>query len=209
MIYELSNPITKTLITKLRDEKTDAFSFKHTVKELTKQLLYEALKEFHLVDKKIDTWQDGKQNFQSLDQDNIVVVTVLRAGMPMLESVMETLPEISAGFLAMKRDETTHESVLYYDRLPDCKNKTIILVDPMLATGGSMYDALDVIKQKSVSKIISLNIIGSPEGLEVVQSQHKDVDIYIAQIDEKLNSDKFIIPGLGDAGDREYNTPEN
>ena len=207
MIYELSNPVTKTLITKLREQNTNAVSFRHTITELTKQLVYEALKEFPMIQKDITTWQ-GVESFNSIDETNIVVVTVLRAGMPMLDSVIETLPEATAGFLAMKRDETTHKSVLYYDRLPDCKDKTILLVDPMLATGGSMCDALDLIKTRNPSRIITLNIIGSPEGLKVVENAHDDVDIYIAQIDEKLNENKYITPGLGDAGDRSYNTPE-
>lgn len=207
MIYELSNPITKTLITYLRDTKSDAIRFRHTVAELTKQLVYEALKELPLVKKKIATWQ-GESSFGVVDESNIVVVTVLRAGLPMLDSVMELLPEISAGFLAIKRDEKTHKSKLYYDRLPNCKDKIIILVDPMVATGGSMCDAIEIIKSREPLKIITLNIIASPEGLAVVSSTYPDVDIYIAQIDEKLNDDKYIIPGLGDAGDRAYNTPE-
>ena len=205
MIYELSNPVTKTLISHLRDEKSDAIRFRHIVTELTKQLVYEALKDFPLKQLSIKTFR-GKGRYPSIDETNIVVATVLRAGMPMLDSAMELLPNASAGFLAMKRDETTHESKLYYDRLPNCKGKTILLVDPMLATGGSMVDALEVIKTKNPSKIVTLNIIGSPEGLKVVQSAYPDVDIYISQIDEGLDKDKFIIPGLGDAGDRAYNT---
>jgi len=205
MIYELSNPVTKTLVTYLRDERRDAISFRHTVAELTKQLVYEALKNFPLVEKNISLW-NGSGNFKSIDEKNIIVVTVLRAGMPMLDSVMELLPGVQAGFLAMKRDETTHKSVLYYDRLPECKDKIILLVDPMLATGGSMIDALKLIKSKGVSRIITLNIIGSPEGLDLVSSTYPDVDIYITQIDERLNDDKYIVPGLGDAGDRSYNT---
>ncbi len=207
MIYELSNLVTKNLITKLRDQKTDASAFRHTIKELTKQLVYEASKELPQKQKTITTWQ-GDNNFDAIDETNIIVVTVLRAGMPMLDSVIELLPEVTAGFLAMKRDETTHKSILYYDRLPDCTNKTILLVDPMLATGGSMCDALELIKKRDPLKILTLNIIGSPEGLKVIQDQYDDVNIYITQIDEKLNKDKFIIPGLGDAGDRAYNTPE-
>ena len=207
MIYELFNPVTKTLVTHLRDQRRDAIRFRHTVAELTKQLVYEALKDFPLITKEIIPWQ-GDGHFSTIDEENIVVVTVLRAGMPMLDSVMELLPNAVAGFLAMKRDETTHESKLYYDRLPDCKNKIILLVDPMVATGGSMVDALKLIKSRGPKRIIALNIIGSPEGLEVVNSTYPDVNIYISQIDEKLNEDKYIIPGLGDAGDRAYNTPE-
>ena len=205
MIYELSNPLTKTLVTHLRDQRRDAIRFRHTIAELTKQLVYEALKEFPLLQKKITTWT-GESSCESIDEQSIVVVTVLRAGMPMLDSVMELLPEAHAGFLAMKRDETTHKSVLYYDRLPDCKGKTVLLVDPMVATGGSMVDALSLIKTREPLRIIALNIIGSPEGLDVVNTAYPDVDIYIAQIDERLNDDKYIIPGLGDAGDRSYNT---
>lgn len=205
MVYELSNPVTKTLIMHLRDQNSDALRFRHIVSELTKELVYEALKEPVLVQKSITTWR-GKESYEVIDEDNIVVATVLRAGMPMLDSAVDLLPGASAGFLAMKRDETTHKSVLYYDRLPDCKGKTIILVDPMVATGGSMMDAIELIKSREPLKIITLNIIGSPEGLERVTKAYPEVDIYIAQIDEKLNSDKFIIPGLGDAGDRSYNT---
>ena len=205
MVYELKNPVTKTLITNLRDQRTDAIRFRHTIAELTKQLVYEALQEFPLVEKTVTTWQ-GENSFTSLDEKNIIVATVLRAGMPMLDSVMELLPNVTAGFLAMKRDEVTHKSKLYYDRLPDCKGKTILLVDPMLATGGSMNDAIELIKSRDPKRIIALNIIGSPEGIELIQSTHKDVDIYITQIDEGLSDDKFIMPGLGDAGDRAYNT---
>lgn len=205
MIYELSNPLTKTLITHLRDQRRDAIRFRHTIAELTKQLVYEALKEFPLVEKKISVWQ-GDGEFSSIDEKNIVVVTVLRAGMPMLDSVMELIPEAHAGFLAMKRDETTHKSMLYYDRLPDCKGKSVLLVDPMIATGGSMVDAISLVQTREPLGIIALNIIGSPEGLEVVSNTYPDIDIFIAQIDEGLNDDKYIIPGLGDAGDRSYNT---
>lgn len=207
MTYELSNSVTKTLVTILRDQKTEALSFRHTIKELTKQLVYEASNELPTIEKAIVTWQ-GKDSFCSIDQSNIIVVTVLRAGMPMLDSVIELLPDVTAGFLAMKRDETTHKSILYYDRLPSCTGKTILLVDPMVATGGSICDAIELIKQRDPAKIIALNIIGSPEGLKVIEDAYSDVNIYIAQIDEKLNHNKFIIPGLGDAGDRSYNTTE-
>ncbi len=207
MIYELHNPVTKTLVTHLRDQRRDAVRFRHTIAELTKQLVYEALRDFPLIPKVIVPWQ-GDGTFSTIDEENIVVVTVLRAGMPMLDSVMDLLPNAVAGFLAMKRDESTHESKLYYDRLPDCKGKTVLLVDPMVATGGSMVDALELIKTREPKRVITLNIIGSPEGLENVSSTHPDVDIYIAQIDERLDENKYIIPGLGDAGDRAYNTVE-
>ena len=207
MIYELSNPIIKTLVNHLRETKTDALRFRHIVQEIARLLSYEALKTETLEDQNITTWQ-GEQSFAFIKEEDLIFVTILRAGLPMIESVTALFPQASSGFLAMKRDENTHQSVLYYDRIPECEDKTVILVDPMVATGGSLCDAITVIKSKLPKKIISLNIIGSPEGVAILEQKHPDVDIYIAQIDDTLNENMFIIPGLGDAGDRSYNTPE-
>lgn len=206
MIYKLSNPVIKTLVNHLRESKTDALRFRHIVQELARLLAYEALKGETLEDQMITTWQ-GEQRFDFIKEEDLIFVTILRAGLPMIESVTALFPKASSGFLAMKRDEKTHQSVLYYDRIPECKGKTVIIVDPMVATGGSLCDAITVIKTKSPKKIISLNIIGSPEGLAVLEQKHQDVELYIAQVDEKLNGNMFIYPGLGDAGDRAYNTP--
>jgi len=207
MIYELSNPVTKTLVNHLRESKTDALRFRHIVQELARFLAYEALKTETLEEQNITSWQ-GEQTFDFIKEEELLFVTILRAGLPMIESVTALFPKASSGFLAMKRDENTHQSVLYYDRIPECEGKTVIIVDPMVATGGSLCDAIAVIKTKSPKKIISLNIIGSPEGLAVLEKKHPDIDMYIAQIDEKLNEQMFIMPGLGDAGDRAYNTQE-
>jgi len=207
MIHELSNPIVTTLVNHLRETKTDALRFRHIIHELTRLLAYEALRTETLEDKSITTWQ-GEQSFEFINEQELLFVTILRAGLPMIESATALFPEASSGFLAMKRDEKTHQSILYYDRVPDCSNKTVILVDPMVATGGSLCDAISVIESKSPKKIISLNIIGSPEGMAVLEQKHPTIDIYIAQIDEKLNENMFIMPGLGDAGDRSYNTQE-
>lgn len=206
MIHELRTPVIQTLICALRESQTDGLRFRHIVKEVTRLLLNEALKDAPLITKDIQTWK-GDASYKVLDQSSYIVVTVLRAGMPMLESVMETLPDIGSGFLAIKRDETTHKSKLYYDRLPECEGKNVIIVDVMLATGGSLCDAIEIVKTKKAKKIIALNIIGAPEGIASVQKNHPDVDIFISQVDERLNDKKYIIPGLGDAGDREYNTP--
>jgi uracil phosphoribosyltransferase len=207
MIHELSNPVAKTLLNHLRETKTDALRFRHIVHELARLLAYEALASEPLQQCEIDTWQ-GEQAFGFIEEEDLVFVSILRAGLPMIESVTALFPKASSGFLAMKRDEKTHQSVLYYDRIPECKGKTVIIVDPMVATGGSLCDAIAVIKAKSPKKIISLNLIGSPEGLDVVKQKHPDIEMYIAQVDEKLNGQMFIFPGLGDAGDRSYNTPE-
>ncbi len=207
MIHELSNPVVKTLLNHLRETKTDALRFRHIVQELTRLLAYEALKDEPLEDKTISTWQ-GEQNFEFIREEDLIFVTILRAGLPMIESAAALFPKSSSGFLAMKRDENTHQSVLYYDRIPECQGKTVILVDPMVATAGSLCDAISVIKAKEPKKIISLNLIGSPEGMRILEQKHPNVDIYIAQIDESLNENMFIVPGLGDAGDRSYNTEE-
>lgn len=207
MIHELSNPVVKTLVNHLRETKTDALRFRHIVQELSRFLAYEALKSELFNACKIETWQ-GEKTFDFIKEEDLLFVTVLRAGLPMIESLTALFPKSASGFLAMKRDEKTHQSVLYYDRIPECKGKTVIIVDPMVATGGSLCDAIVILKTKLPKKIISLNIIGSPEGLSILKQKHTDVEIYIAQIDEKLNEEMFIIPGLGDAGDRSYNTPE-
>jgi uracil phosphoribosyltransferase len=207
MIHKLSNPVIKTLVNHLRESQTDALRFRHIVQELARLLAYEALKAEILEEQMITTWQ-GEQSFSFIEEENLLFVTILRAGLPMIESVTALFPKASSGFLAMKRDEKTHQSVLYYDRIPECKGKTVIIVDPMVATGGSLCDAIAVIKGKAPQKIISLNIIGSPEGLAVLEQKHPDIEMYIAQVDEKLNEQMFIMPGLGDAGDRAYNTVE-
>ncbi len=207
MIHELSNPVAKTLLNHLREAQTDALRFRHIIQELSRLLAYEALKTETLEDKTITTWQ-GDRSFGFIKEEDIIFVTILRAGLPMIESVTALLPKASSGFLAMKRDEKTHQSVLYYDRIPECKSKTVVIVDPMVATAGSLCDAISVIKTKSPKKIISLNIIGSPEGMEILEQKHPDIEVFIAQIDEKLNENMFIVPGLGDAGDRSYNTIE-
>ena len=207
MIYELSNPVVKTLLNHLREKKTDALRFRHIVQELTRLLAYEALKDEALQDQTIHTWK-GEESFGFIKEEDLLFVTILRAGLPMIESATALFPRASSGFLAMKRDENTHQSVLYYDRIPECHGKTVILVDPMVATGGSLCDAISVIKAKKPKNIISLNLIGSPEGIKILEQKHPNIDIYIAQIDEKLNENMFILPGLGDAGDRAYNTQQ-
>lgn len=205
MHLELKHPLIESHINTLRNNAIDAYQFRQTIKELTKLLLYEAMRDEDMVLKEIDTWQ-GKQEYRFLDEKNIMVVSVLRAALPMHESIVDTLHNAESGYLGIKRDEQTHESVLYYDRVRDCTGKTVILVDTMLATGSSLCDAIQVIKEKNAASITTLNIIASPEGINRVEENYPEIKMIIAKIDEKLNEDKYIIPGLGDAGDRAYNT---
>jgi len=191
----------------LRDMGVDALRFRHLVKELTRLMIYELDAMLPEIRRSIMTWQ-GKRSFEFIDQDRLLFVTILRAGMPMIEAAGEIFPMASSGFLAMKRDETTKKSHLYYDRVPECEGKTVILLDVMVATGGSLVDAVALLKNRRPAGMLCLNIIGAPEGLETVKAIHPDLDIFIAKIDERLNTEKFILPGLGDAGDRSYNTVE-
>ncbi|MDM5271766.1 uracil phosphoribosyltransferase [Sulfurovum sp. zt1-1] len=207
MITELKHPVLKTLINHLRESQTDALRFRHIVHDIARLMAYEALSTEPSIEREIDTW-NGKRTFEFIDEENLLFVSILRAGLPMIESVTALFPNASSGFLAMRRDEKTHQSVIYYDRIPECKGKTVILLDPMVATGGSLCDAISVVKHKEPAKIISLNLIGSPEGLDVVDQKHPDIHLFIAHIDEKLDSNMYIYPGLGDAGDRSYNTKD-
>jgi uracil phosphoribosyltransferase len=207
MIHTLSNPVITTLINQMRDSETDSLRFRQIIQQLARILVYESFKLIHLKKRSINTWM-GEASHSFINEEELMFIPILRAGLPMLDPVIEMFPKAGSGFLAMARDESTHEAVLYYDKVPECKDKVVILLDPMLATGGSLADAIEFVKKHNPKKIISLNIIAAPEGLEVIEKSHSDIDLFIAQVDEKLNEDKFIIPGLGDAGDRAYNTPE-
>ncbi|WP_345977661.1 uracil phosphoribosyltransferase [Sulfurimonas sp. HSL3-7] len=207
MLYELKSHLSTHLINTLRDSRIDALVFRQTIKTLSILLADAALQEDALQNETFPTWE-GEKTYKKFDENNLLIVTVLRAGLPMLEAMMDLFPKAEAGFLAIKRDETTHQSKLYYDRVPDCKGKHLIFVDPMVATGGSLIDAMELLKDRGARQITSLNIIGAPEGLERIQQKYPQLDIYIAQVDERLNENKYIVPGLGDAGDRAYNTPE-
>lgn len=207
MIHQLQHPLVKDLVNRLRSNSTDAVEFKSLVAELSRLLAYNALNHLPYTQKNISTWC-GMASYPFIEQDKLVLVPILRAGLPMLTGLETLFSNSPNGFLAMRRDEQTHQAKTYYDRIPDCVGKTVVLLDPMVATGGSLNDAILLVKHKQPKRIISLNIIGSIQGVKMIESQHPDVEVYIAQIDEELDRDMFIQPGLGDAGDRAFNTPE-
>jgi len=204
MIHEQNNSVVTHLVNRLRDMTTKSTDFRFTIAQIAKILFYEAFKEEPMVDKTITTWK-GQKSFPSLQESHYVFIPILRAALPMLDGIIELMPDSTSGFLAMKRDEETFESHLYYDRIPDLSGKTAVVCDPMLATGGSLCDALHAVQAKNPARIISLNIIGSPEGIAQVSACFPDVDLYIAKIDERLENG-YITPGIGDAGDRAFNT---
>ena len=207
MVRELQSPLSTHLLNRLRSAQTDAAAFRLLVRELTLLLANEAFSASDLHMEPLLTWQ-GEASYALLREEGIVFVTILRAGLPMLDALTALCPKTPAGFLAMKRDETTHEAKLYYDRVPECRGKHVVIADPMVATGGSLIDAVDLLYKKGAAKVTSLNIIASPEGIDNVVRRHRDLALFVAKIDNALNADKFIIPGLGDAGDRAFNTLE-
>ncbi|NOR57737.1 MAG: uracil phosphoribosyltransferase [Sulfurimonas sp.] len=205
MYKESTNVVVKHLVNRLRDTRTASSEFRTTIEEISRIIASEALSDFPTVSQNINTWQ-GSMDVDVIEVQKLVLIPILRAGEPMLTGILKTLPYARSGFLAMKRDEETAKSRLFYENIPNLDGKTVLLLDPMVATGGSLVDSIDYLKNNGAKKIISLNVLGSPFGVEKVQEAHPDVDIFIAQIDERLDENNYIRPGLGDAGDRAFNT---
>jgi len=205
MILQSNNVLVKHLVNQLRNSKTKPAEFRTLIAQIAKLLCAQALENTHTFEKTITTWH-GPLKTHFIDESKLVLIPIFRAGEPMLNGVLELLPNSIGGFLAMKRDEETAVSKIYYQRFPNLQDKIVILLDPMVATGGSLIDAISLVKEQNPKEIISLNIIGSPFGVDAVDTTHPDIQMYIAQIDEKLDENKYICPGLGDAGDRAFNT---
>ena len=205
-VVELDHPLIEHKLAILRDEKTGTKEFRELISEIASFLCYEAMKDVKLKKVEIKTPME-KMKIGKLEEDNYAFVPILRAGMGMLEGVIRVVPNAKIGHIGMYRDEETYEPVNYFFKVPKgIEKREVFLLDPMLATGGSAVDAIELLKSKGVKKINFLSIISAPEGLEVVTKKHPDVKIYTAHIDRELNENKYICPGLGDAGDRIYGT---
>ena len=203
---ELDHPLIEHKLSILRDKKTGTKEFRELIKEIAMFLCYEAMKDVKLVETTIET-PIQKMDTHKLDEDKYAFVPILRAGMGMLEGVITVVPNAKIGHIGMYRDEETFVPVNYFFKVPkDIEKREVFLLDPMLATGGSAIDAIDLLKSKGVKKIKFLCIIAAPEGIEAVEKKHPDVEIYCGSIDDHLNENKYIVPGLGDAGDRIYGT---
>ncbi len=205
MYKESTNVVVKHLVNKLRNINTTSSDFRLTIEEISKIIASEALNDFETTIEVINTWQ-GLLDVKMIEVQKLVLISILRAAEPMLNGILKTFPDAKSGFLGMKRDEQTSLSRIFYENIPNLENNTVLLLDPMLATGGSLIHGITHLKTKNPKRIISLNIIGSPYGVKKVQEIHPDVDIFIAQIDQELDENNYIIPGLGDAGDRAFNT---
>lgn len=203
---ELNHPLIKHKLTILRDKNTGTKEFRELAGEISMFLCYEAMKDAVLENTEIETPIE-KMKAGKLNEDKYAFVPILRAGMGMLDGVIKVIPNAKIGHIGMYRDEVTFEPVNYFFKVPkDIENREVIILDPMLATGGSAIDAIELLKSKGVKKIKFLSIIVAPEGLERVEKEHPDVQVYCANIDKYLNENKYIVPGLGDAGDRIYGT---
>lgn len=205
-VTELKHPLVEHKLSILRDKKTSTKEFRELIKEISMFLCYEAMRDASLDPVEIET-PIKKMKTNRLNEDKYAFIPILRAGLGMLDGVITVVPTAKVGHIGMYRDETTFEPVNYFFKVPEgIEGREVILLDPMLATGGSAIDAIELLKKKGVEKIKFLCIISAPEGLKKVTKKHPDVEIFTACIDEKLNENKYIVPGLGDAGDRIFGT---
>lgn len=201
----IDHPCVQHKLAVIRDVDTGHKRFRELAKEITKFVCYEALKNIKTKVVKVQT-PVAEAECHKIDTD-IVVIPILRAGVGMLEGILELVPTARVGFVGLYRDEATKMPVTYYERFPpQIKGGTCIIIDPMLATGGSTAAAIDLLKENGAENIVVVCIVTCPEGLDLVEKAHPDVLIYAAAIDEKLNDKKYIVPGLGDAGDRLFGT---
>ena len=204
--FELKHPLVEHKLSILRNEKTGTKEFRELIKELSMFLCYEAMRDVKLDKKKIKTPME-EMTTGRLNEDKYAFIPILRAGLGMVDGVTTVVPNAKIGHIGMYRNEETFEPVNYFFKVPkDIEHKEVFLLDPMLATGGSAIDAVDSLKSRGVTKIKFLCIIAAPEGIKALNKKHPDVEIYCGHIDDHLNENKYIVPGLGDAGDRIFGT---
>jgi uracil phosphoribosyltransferase len=201
----IDHPCVQHKLAIIRDADTGHKKFRELATEITEFVCYEALKNIKTKEVTVQT-PVAEATCRMLDTD-LVVVPILRAGVGMMEGILELVPTARVGFVGLYRDEETKMPVTYYERFPpQIKGGTCIIIDPMIATGGSTAAAIDKLKENGAGNIVVICIVTCPEGIALVEAKHPDVPIYAAAIDDKLNEKKYIVPGLGDAGDRLFGT---
>ncbi len=205
-VHVLDHPLLQHKLTILRDKNTGVKEFREIVSEMAALECYEATRDLPLEDVEIET-PIASGTFKSISGKKLAIVPILRAGLGMVDGILTLIPSAKVGHIGLYRDPETHEPVEYYCKLPaDIAEREVIVLDPMLATGGSASAAITFIKKHGCTNIKLMNILGAPEGIERVRKDHPDVEIYLAGVDPKLNERAYIVPGLGDAGDRIYGT---
>lgn len=205
-VYVMEHPLIQHKISYIRNEEVGTKEFREVVSEIASLMCYEATRDLKLKDVKIKTpicEMTGKE----LTGKKLAVVPILRAGLGMVDGMLSMIPTAKVGHIGLYRDPETFEPVEYYCKLPaDCEDREVFVVDPMLATGGSSAAAIQLLKDKGVKRIRFMCVIAAPEGVERMQKEHPDVNLYVGALDEYLNEHKYIVPGLGDAGDRIFGT---
>jgi len=205
-VYVFDHPLIQHKVTLLRKTETKVKDFRALAREIATLMTFEATRDLPLKEVEIETPME-KTVQKMLQGADMAVVPILRAGLGMVEGVIDLVPQAKVGHIGLYRDPETHKPVEYYCKLPiDIEKRRIFVVDPMLATGGSAIDAITFIKQRGGKNIKFMCLIAAPEGIAALQEAHPDVDIYIAAKDRELNENKYILPGLGDAGDRLFGT---
>lgn len=205
-VHILDHPLLQHKLSILRDENTGVKDFREVVSEIATLMCYEATRDLPLEEVEIKT-PITTAKFKTIAGKKLAIVPVLRAGLGMVDGILTLIPSAKVGHIGLYRDPDTLEPVEYYCKMPnDITEREVIILDPMLATGGSASAAIQFIKNYEVKNIKLMNIIAAPEGIQRVHHDHPDVDIYCAALDEKLNDHGYIVPGLGDAGDRIFGT---
>ena len=205
-VHIMDHPLIHHKLAVLRSKETSVKEFRELVNEISGLMCYEATRNLPTMEVEVET-PIATAKCRMLAGKKLAIVPILRAGLGMVDALVDLIPSAKIGHIGLYRDPETHEPVEYYCKLPeDVGNRVVFVVDPMLATGGSAVAAIDFLKKHGCRNIIMMNIIGCPEGVARVTEAHPDVDIYMAACDEKLNDHAYIVPGLGDAGDRIFGT---
>ena len=204
--HVVDHPLIQHKLSVLRCKDTSVKEFRELVGEISALMFYEASRDLPLEEVEVET-PLCVAKCKQLAGKKLAVIPILRAGLGMVDTIVDLVPSAKVGHIGLYRDPVTHKPVEYYCKLPeDISNRRVFLVDPMLATGGSAIAALDFLKRHGCKNITMMNIIGCPEGVKAVTEAHPDVELYVASIDERLNEHDYILPGLGDAGDRIFGT---
>ena len=205
-VHVLDHPLIQHKLAILRNEKTGVKAFRELVSEIAGLMCYEATRNLPTEEVEVKT-PVAVAKCRMLAGKKLAIIPILRAGLGMVDAMVDMIPSAKIGHIGLYRDPETHLPVEYYCKLPeDIGNRQVFVVDPMLATGGSAIAAIDFLQKHGCKQIIMMNVIGCPEGVAAVQKAHPDVDLYLAAVDERLNEHAYIIPGLGDAGDRIFGT---
>ncbi|SHI93050.1 uracil phosphoribosyltransferase [Malonomonas rubra DSM 5091] len=205
-VYEATHPLIKHKLGLMRQHDISTKEFRELASEVARLLTYEATKDLETEAETIECWS-GPVEVQRIKGKKITVVPILRAGLGMMDGVLDLIPSARVSVVGLYRNEETLEPVTYYEKMTgSMEDRTALILDPMLATGGSLIACIDMLKKSGCTSIRGLFLVAVPEGIEKVEAAHPDVDIYVASVDERLNENGYILPGLGDAGDKIFGT---